>query len=28
VYRWKTAGRRSGYGLYLGKAESYLDPSY
>lgn len=27
-YRWKTAGRRSGYGLYIGKAETYMDPSF
>ena len=27
-YRWKTKGQRSGYGLYLGKAENYQDPSY
>jgi hypothetical protein len=25
---WKTRGRNSGYGLYIGKAENYYDPSY
>lgn len=27
-YRWKVAGRNSGYGIYFGKADDYLDPSF